>query len=65
MGRVRTTFIKSTGLKIYQKYKDKFTEDFNKNKKVVEEVTEMNSKKLKNVISGYITNLIRKESPKK
>ena len=65
MGRVRTTFIKSTGLKIYQKYKDKFTGDFSKNKKVVEEVTEMNSKKLKNVISGYITNLIRKESPKK
>jgi len=65
MGRVRTTFIKATGVKIYQKHKDRFTEDFAKNKDVVKEVTEMNSKKLRNVISGYITNLFRKESLKK
>ena len=51
MGRVRTTFIKATGVKIYQKHKDRFTEDFAKNKDVVKEVTEMNSKKLRNVIS--------------
>ena len=64
MGRIRTTFVKTTGLKIYQKHKDKFTDDFQKNKKVVEDVSIMNSKKLKNVISGYITKLFKKEANK-
>ena len=62
MGRIRTTFVKATGVKIYQKYKDRFSNDFSKNKKVVEDVSIMNSKKLKNVISGYITKLVKKEN---
>ena len=65
MGRIRTTFVKATGVKIYQKHKDRFTNDFKKNKETVKDVTEMNSKKLRNVISGYITSLVRKESLKK
>jgi len=64
MGRIRTTFVKAIGLKIYEKYKDKFTNDFQKNKKSLEEVSEMNSKKLKNVISGYITKLFKQENSK-
>jgi len=62
MGRIRTTFVKATGLKIYEKYKGRFTDDFNKNKEVLNEVSEMNSKKLKNVIGGYITKLFRQEN---
>jgi len=64
MGRIRTTLVKTTGVKIYQKYKDKFTNDFHHNKKSVEEVAIINSKKLKNVIAGYITQLVKKESKK-
>ena len=64
MGRIRTTFVKATGMKIYQKHKDRFTDDFQKNKRVVEDVSIMNSKKLKNVISGYITKLVKKEANK-
>ncbi len=64
MGRIRTTFVKATGVKIYQKHKDRFSGDFDKNKKVVEDVSIMNSKKLKNVISGYITKLFKKEASK-
>lgn len=61
MGRVKTGFVKSTGLKIYQKYKDKFSKDFNKNKKSLDEVAIINSKKLRNVIAGYTVVLVKRE----
>lgn len=62
MGRVRTTFVKTTAAKIYNKYKDKFSSDFDNNKKSLDSVANINSKKLRNVISGYITKLTKKES---
>jgi len=61
MGRIRTTFVKANGLKIYSKYKDKFSKDFQHNKKSLEEVATFNSKKLKNVVAGYITKLFKNE----
>ena len=64
MGRIRTTFIKTTGVKIYQKYKDKFTNNFQHNKKALDEVANINSKKLRNVIAGYIISLVKRESKK-
>ncbi|MBS3134882.1 30S ribosomal protein S17e [Candidatus Woesearchaeota archaeon] len=64
MGRIRTTFVKTNGIKIYRKYRDKFTNDFNNNKKSLDEVAELNSKKLRNVIAGYITQTVKKESKK-
>tara|TARA_Y100000034_G_C6857757_1_gene390045 strand:+ start:408 stop:602 length:195 start_codon:yes stop_codon:yes gene_type:complete len=64
MGRIRTNFVKTTSVKIFQKYKDKFTKDFQHNKKSVDEVANVNSKKLRNVIAGYITQLVKKENKK-
>lgn len=64
MGRIRTTFVKALGVKVYNKHKDKFTNDFQKNKKSLEEVAEFNSKKLKNVVAGYITKLFKTEESK-
>ena len=64
MGRIRTGFVKTTGVKIYQKYKDKFSKDFNNNKKALDEVAIINSKKLRNVIAGYIVCLVKKEDKK-
>ncbi|MBS3143400.1 30S ribosomal protein S17e [Candidatus Woesearchaeota archaeon] len=61
MGRIRTTFVKTTGVKIYEKNKGKFSRDFSKNKKAVDEIAQINSKKLRNVISGYIINLVKKQ----
>ena len=62
MGRVKTGFVKTTGVKIYQKYKDKFSKDFNNNKKRLDEVAIINSKKLRNVIAGYIVCLFKREN---
>ena len=42
-------------------HKSKFGEDFADNKKVLDQVSIVRSKGLKNEIAGYITNYIKKE----
>ncbi len=43
-------------------HKSKFGEDFAENKKVLNEISIVRSKSLKNEITGYITRLIKKEN---
>jgi small subunit ribosomal protein S17e len=62
MGRIKTSFIKNIAIELYEKYKERFTTDFSKNKEVVKQVIELKSKKLRNVIAGYITALKRREA---
>ncbi len=61
MGKVKTTQIKRTSNKILRNNPDKFTKNFEKNKKLLPETAEIRSKKLRNVIAGYITRLVKKE----
>lgn len=60
MGRIRTTLVKRTGEKLVAKHPDKFQGDFNQNKKDVEETAQVNSKKLRNFVAGYITSIVKK-----
>ncbi len=62
MGRIKTAFIKSIGNKLLEKYGDRFTDDFEKNKKIVEEVAEIHSKFIRNAVAGYITAIMKKKS---
>ncbi|HID47718.1 MAG TPA: 30S ribosomal protein S17e [Methanococcaceae archaeon] len=59
MGRVRQAFIKRAGNELIEKYGDKFTTDFDTNKKIVEEVALISTKRLRNRIAGYITSKIK------
>ena len=59
MGRIKTTLIKRNVKELIQKYPDKFSTDFNDNKKIITETTELNSKKLRNVMAGYMTRLVK------
>jgi small subunit ribosomal protein S17e len=61
MGRIKTTFVKTSGQKIYEEGKDDFTTDFAKNKEIVEKYAKIPSKKLRNTIVGYITRLVKRE----
>ena len=61
MGRIKTTLIKRTANTLIKKYPEKFTENFDENKKAIAEVAEVQSKKLRNVIAGYITRLTKKQ----
>lgn len=59
MGRIRTTLVKRTGQKLLKLNPEKFTKEFEANKKAVIEAADIPSKKLRNVIAGYITKLVK------
>jgi len=60
MGRIKTIPIKSLGDRLLEEHADKFTTDFEKNKKVIDSLKDMNSKKMRNVLAGYITKEVKK-----
>ena len=53
--------IKRLSYQVLDNHKSKFGEDFADNKKVLDQVSIVRSKGLKNEIAGYITNYIKKE----
>jgi len=60
MGRIKTTLVKRNTKKMMGIHGNRFGSDFNENKKVVSEVADIPSKKLRNVVAGYATRLSRK-----
>ncbi len=63
MGRIKTTQVKRAGRKLVSLHSQKFTADFLHNKKQMAGLAEISSKKLRNIIAGYITRLTRKQQP--
>ena len=59
MGKVRTVLIKKVSKELISKYPNVFTIDFEKNKKLLDVYLEIDSKHLRNRISGYIVNLLK------
>jgi small subunit ribosomal protein S17e len=59
MGRIKTALIKRNTLELVSKYKKDFTTDFDKNKKLVSARADIQSKKIRNTIAGYVTRLIK------
>ena len=59
MGRIKTLQIKRLTNEIFEKFKDKITRDYAKNKEFLEQKAEFRSKKIKNIIAGYLTRLAR------
>jgi small subunit ribosomal protein S17e len=57
MGRIKTSFVKRLGKEIFTMHAEQFTTDFEKNKKIVENYIDLKSKKLRNILAGYITSL--------
>ena len=62
MGRVKTAAIKKFSRELYQKHTDKFTSNFDENKKIFEDLATLESKKIKNRVVGYITKLAKLSS---
>ncbi|MEM0366841.1 MAG: 30S ribosomal protein S17e [Acidilobaceae archaeon] len=58
MGRVRSALVKRITRKLLESYPDVFTGSFEHNKKIVGELIEFKSKKLRNQIAGYITHIV-------
>ena len=62
MGRIKTQLIKRTTNSIVRDHADKLKTDFNENKKVVAEIVDIPSTKLRNMIAGYVTRQMRAKS---
>ena len=60
MGRVRTKTIKRASREVIEKYFYKLTEDFHLNKKILEAVAQISTKRLRNKIAGYTTHLMKR-----
>lgn len=61
MGRIKTSFIKKIARDLLEKNSDKFSKDFETNKKIVEQFIDIKSKRIRNIVAGYITSIKKKE----
>ena len=61
MGRIRQKYIKRSARLLLEKYPDKFTGDYEKNRNALDVVASIGSKPLKNKIAGYITTLLKQK----
>jgi small subunit ribosomal protein S17e len=64
MGRIKTKLIKRNATDIFKVGKGRFSNNFENNKKVAGDLANIPSKKLRNVIAGYITKLVKKSALK-
>ncbi|KAK1294613.1 40S ribosomal protein S17-1 [Acorus calamus] len=60
MGRVRTKTVKKSSRQVIERYYSRMTLDFHTNKKVIEEVAIIPSKRLRNKIAGFSTHLMKR-----
>ena len=55
MGRIKSIAIKKLAREMIAEHGERFTTDFEKNKKVIGEIRKIASKYIRNVVAGYIT----------
>jgi len=58
LGNVRSEKVKRLAHELLKRYPDKFTSDFEENKKMIESLAIIPSTRLRNNIVGYITRLV-------
>ncbi len=61
MGKVRSTLIKRTAREMVEKFPERFKRDFSHNKKVLEQLLVFPSKRMLNMVAGYVTRVVRGE----
>ena len=60
MGRIKTMLIKRVTLELVKRHRGQLGTEFQHNKEVIARVTKTNSNKIRNIIAGYATRLMRK-----
>jgi len=55
MGSIRPSNVKRVARNLVEKYPDRFNGDFENNKKAVSELTDVQTKRLRNMVAGYAT----------
>ncbi len=59
MGRIRTGLVKRACEKLLKLHRDKFKASFEENKNWVSKLSDISSKKLRNMLAGYITKKLK------
>ena len=59
MGRIKTKLANRVALKLVREYRSQLKDNFEDNKKIVDELVEVPSHKIRNIIAGYITRIIK------
>jgi len=65
MGRIKTKLVKRVTKQLVAEHKEEFSEDYNKNKEVLKKYIIVKSPKIRNVIAGYTTRLIKQSKENK
>lgn len=60
MGRIKNKTVKRAAREIIEKFYGKLSNDFYLNKKIVEQVSDAQTKKIRNKIAGYTTLLLKR-----
>lgn len=55
MGNIRPTYIKRVAIHLVKEFPQAFTEDFQHNKEMVDKLSSVDSKVMRNQIAGYVT----------
>lgn len=61
MGRIKTKLIKRISLKLFAEHSQEFKPEFDANKEIVKKFADIPSKKIRNIIAGYVTRLVKQE----
>lgn len=59
MGRIKTKLIKRVSDDLVIEHGHEFKQEFSENKELVSRFTDIRSKKMRNVIAGYVTRLVK------
>jgi small subunit ribosomal protein S17e len=59
MGRIKTQLIKRISNKLIKEHRNEFKKDFKENKEIVAKLADIQSKKIRNIIAGYVTRLMQ------
>ena len=55
LGNIRPTYIKRVAIELVKRFPSEFTEDYQHNKRKVQELTDVRSPGMRNKIAGYLT----------
>jgi len=58
MGNVKPAYIKKIAIELMQKFPSEFGEDFEKNKVLIQRLTTISSKNIRNRVAGYIARIM-------
>ncbi len=61
MGRVRPNYIKRLARDLVKKHPDSFEKDFDHNKKMLKDLKDFDSSKVRNRVAGYIIRVLENQ----